>query len=233
MAEFIGQYSWREEFLGIYNDLLAGNNHNIVFRAPSGYGKTHLALRTLNCLGVDSGVYYFPSADGLSLDPPFRPVKRIHIVDEAHNLKNQEWFYPYLDVGTYTWFFLTNESGNLKEPLINRCIQFIFQPYTVAELAQIAGGNLEKYNLQESLLQEIGRRCIHPRDVKNICERLIVIFNTRFVPRNLSELEQILSGVMGIDSDGLTSMDRSYLEFLPHCWRNGVIRYNFIWHKIR
>jgi hypothetical protein len=212
--EFIGQESWREEFLGIYNELLKGNNFNIVFRAPSGYGKTFLALRTLNCLGTKNGVYYFPSADGLSLEPPFRPVKRIHIIDEAHGLKNQETFYPLMDMGTYTFFFLTNESGLLKEPLMNRCIQFIFTPYTEEELTQIAKYSLEKYHLSDSLLQEIGKRCIHPRDAKNICQRLSIIFNSHFVPKTVEELEYILSVIMGIDKDGFSTLEKTYLDFL-------------------
>jgi len=212
--EFIGQTSWKEEYLGIYNEMLRGENFNIIFRAPSGYGKTLLALRTLNCLGVDTGVYYFPSADGLSLEPPFREWKRIHIIDEAHGLKNQEFFYPLMDIGKYTFFFLTNESGLLKEPLINRCIQFIFQPYTPEELTQIIEFVLRKYNLPYELLLEIGRRSIHPRDAKILGQRLSIIFNNYGTPKTIDELDNFLSRIMGIDQDGFSPLERTYLEFL-------------------
>lgn len=232
MIEFIGQEKiWTEVSLVVEDIKNNGNNHSIIFRAPSGYGKTTLALMCINFIGLNKSMYYFPSDDGLGMTPPLNLNKKISILDEAHRYKNQERLYPLMDSGEYSWFILTNETGSLKEPLVNRCIQFIFQPYTKENLSKIAENSLATYKFPQEFLSEIGKRCIHPREVKITCERLRIVFNNYLIPKTLEEFNSILEEILGINDNGFTVMEENYLNFLGKV--GGVASLNTIANGLR
>lgn len=213
--QFVGQFRIKRELEILIADINLGHNHNILFRAPSGYGKTRLALICLKLLeNYGTGMYYLPSPDGLNLVPNFSRTRKIHIIDEAHKLKSQENLYPLMDCGEFTFFILTNESGELKEPLSNRCIQFIFDPYTLDDLTYMTACQLREFNFPEALTNEIGKKCIHPREVKIMCERLVPIFRAYKIPRTVEEMNEIISEFLRIDLDGLDESERNYLSFL-------------------
>ena len=211
---FIGQERILREIALITDDINAGNNHNILFRAQSGYGKTHLGLSILLFLGSERGTYYLPSSDGVELNPPFMEDKLIHLVDEVHTYKNQEQLYPLMDSGRFSFILMSNETGQLREPLINRCIQFNFEPYTAENINQIVELKLNKYNLDRLLIEQIGSKCSTPREVKILCERLMIIFNNYLLPDSPQELERILEEIMGISQEGLTTLELDYLNLL-------------------
>lgn len=208
--EFIGQEAILNELNYLITAVNNGENFNVLFRAPSGYGKTTLGLICLKRLGLDNSFYYIPEDGKLNY---FYPERRIHFLDEIHTLVNPETIYPTLDTGNFTFFLATNESGNLKEPLVNRCIELIFAPYSENERFQILKTYLQ-HDLEEEFLLDILSRTTTPRNIKNTCRRLDYIFKSMGIPSSLEELNNILEGVMQIRTGGLTNLDRVYLEFL-------------------
>lgn len=192
-----------------------GDNYNILFRAPSGHGKTTLALRCMNVLGFENCAYYLPNIDGNDLDSEFDVEKRIHTVDEVHGLKSPEFLYPLMDTGEYSFFIVTNESGKLKEPLRNRCIPFIFHPYTLEEISQIVRDSLQNFKIPNEFTIEIANRSRgNPRIAKKTCERLGYVFRSYDIPEDLESFIIILEEVLYIKEKGLTRFDEIYLEFL-------------------
>jgi Holliday junction DNA helicase RuvB len=120
-----------------------------------------------------------------------------------------------MDSKRYVFLLASNESGELKEPLKNRCIQFIFSPYSNQDMNLIVSDILNKYNLSEEVTNEIASRCRStPRIAKVVCERLSYIFKSYLVPRNLAELDQILNGILNIRANGINEMDQIYLNYL-------------------
>jgi len=203
---FIGQSKIVTEIRKLMQSIEQGNNYNILFRAPSGYGKTTLALMMAAQLGVDNCTY---DTGSMAKFRERRNYRRIHIIDEVHEIKEPEYLYEFMN-GRYTFILLTNESGILKEPLQNRCIQFIFENYTAEEL---------KYMIQTFLPCEVNSEIINsiyrrskgnPRIANMICKRLSYIAVT-YTPK---EIESILDDVINLDKDGLTYLDKKYLDFL-------------------
>jgi len=68
-------------------------------------------------------------------------------------LKEPEFLYYFLDSGKFTFFLLSNESGNLKEPLINRCIPFIFHPYSQKEINLMVKTRLNFFSFSRIFLR--------------------------------------------------------------------------------
>jgi Holliday junction resolvasome RuvABC ATP-dependent DNA helicase subunit len=112
--------------------------------------------------------------------------------------------------GQYTFIFLTNESGILKEPLLNRCIQFIFENYTEQELKYMIESFLPG-KVSPEIINSIYRRSKgNPRIANMICKRLSYMA----VTYSTEEIENLLDDVISIDSNGLNYQDLKYLEFL-------------------
>jgi len=210
---FIGQ----ESIIGEIDTILpviknSEENINILFRAASGYGKTTLAFLCLNYLGFDNSYMYLPE-DG-KLVPQFRRDKRFHFIDEVHTLESPEFLYPILDSGKYTFIFATNESGDLKEPLLNRCIQFIFSPYSEENITQIVRECLGE-NISNEYVAEISSRSrLNPRVAKILCKRLNLIFKNRGVPQEMDDLRNLLTNFLNIKEGGINKLDEIYLEYL-------------------
>lgn len=212
--EFIGQKNIIKELGYLLSDVLDGRNYNILFRAPSGFGKTRLGLLCLNYLGLSESRYYIPNSKG-EIEEEINLEKRFHFIDEIHILETPEILYPIMDSRKYTFILASNESGNLKEPLINRCVPFIFAPYTKDELIQMVKNHLEMFHLSDDLILEITERCKNnPRIIKINCERLSYIMRNRGVPRDKNDLLSILENIMHIKYGGLNRLDEIYLDYL-------------------
>lgn len=212
---FIGQERIKRELQAILKDVIDLNaNLNILFRAPSGCGKTTLGLLILWNLGIENCVYYVPDNDGLIY---FNKDKRFHFIDEIHTLKNPETLYQLMDSGEYCFFLASNESGILKEPLRNRCINFIFDAYTKEEMSQIVTSNLKNWGLSDNMIEvicECSRNT--PRVAKVLCQRLDHVFRNIFYPKTTDELRKLLNEIIDIKSDGTTRQDLIYLQFLEN-----------------
>lgn len=188
-------------------------NLNILFRAPSRYGKTTLALLCLDFLGMNNSMIYFPSKG--ELNTKFRENKRFHFIDEIHTLPEPEFLYPLMDSNKYTFFFATNESGSIKEPLANRCMQFNFTPYSPEEMQEIVRINLGDNRATNDMIIEISSRCRNsPGVAKLICRRLQFAFKRFGFPTSLEELRNIFDNYLDIREGGLTRQDVLYLEYL-------------------
>lgn len=211
--EFIGQESILEELRYLLADIREGRNYNILFRAPSGFGKTTLGLICLNSFGLNDSYYYIPDNDGIINLDAIRE-KRFHFIDEIHMLKTPEPLYQYLDSNQYTFILASNESGNLKEPLINRCIPFIFEPYSDDELYQMTRKYINNPDLPDDFVLEVSRRCKrNPRIIKITCTRINYIIKNYKINSD-DDYMRILEDILQIRGGGLNRHDLIYLEFL-------------------
>jgi Holliday junction resolvasome RuvABC ATP-dependent DNA helicase subunit len=180
---------------------------NILLSAPSGWGKTRMGLLICNYLSPKGNFQYtIASEEGT----PFAETIRIHLIDEVHQIKNPESLYGYMDKGTYVIILSTNDTGNIKEPLLNRCIPLIFAEYSIKELRKIAR-DAYTYPVSDDFIDEIikaGYR--NPRIILSLCYRLSIYTKQRGVPENIIDL---LRDFFGIE-DGLDAAARRYLETL-------------------
>jgi Holliday junction resolvasome RuvABC ATP-dependent DNA helicase subunit len=214
--KFVGQSNVVQELKALIEPIQGGLNLNLLFRAPSGYGKTCLAINSSltfanhDCNNIE---YLLPNESG---NISINPNKRFHIIDEAHLLKNQELLYPAMDSHKHFFYILTNESGELKEPLQNRCINFIFHDYTEEELIEIIKDSISSaiFKLDTLELKEIVRNCNgNPRIAKQIISRLYNLFSTYGTPRDYHDITYLIENILQIQ-DGLNLEHRRYLDFL-------------------
>ncbi len=183
------------------------HSFNILLRARSGYGKTTLAkifLSDLEKLWGYEACQYEPGEER------FSPLYRVHFYDECHLIKNPEFLYRYMDSGRYIFVFASNLSGSLKEPLINRTIQFYFEDYTEEHIKLILESKLPY--LSKPNIEFLSDKCrLNPRIATKIAERL----NFALKKQNPSPemLKKILTS-MGIYDKGLTRQDLKYYQCL-------------------
>jgi len=210
--KFYGQKEIIDELTILSKKVLAGNNYNILIKGKSGSGKTTLAKMFLSWIvSYNNGIIILPQADQ-EFSESFKE-KRFIIIDEVHELTKPEWIYPYLDRGDRTFILVTNESGELKEPLVNRCIPLTLKPYTRDELYWIAQNNIKKsIKLTPEMvwrIVEVGKE--NPRIIKlNICKRLKYVIEKS--PESFEEFESYLNKIGYID--GLDPLEKEYLKVL-------------------
>lgn len=203
---FIGQKKIIKELNLLLNFIKKGNNANILFRAPSGYGKTTLGLICLHLL--KNSRYYL----GDEFFTHFDKKKQVHFIDEIHLIKNPEPLYPLMDKGEFTFIFATNESGSLKEPLKNRCVQFVFENYTENELKMIAKDSL-KGNFSDKILEYIIKKGMgNPRIIKSICFRINYIVDTVIKNENEDELLYLINNTLNLGEEKQINIYLSFLE---------------------
>lgn len=218
MPRFIGQEHILKELQGITSKLLLKEyNTNLLLRAPSGYGKTTLATIIANKVdpGYRNSAYYIPDNEGTV---PFDSSKRFHVLDEVHLLKTPESLYDKMDSGKYTFILATNESSRLKEPLVNRCIQFLFRKYSNQEAIEIVRQYIN--SLTESQYEFVRNNSNNnPRVIKKLCERLSVITDNKQVTDQ--ELKSIFKDIFQIEG-GLNEFHRRYLDFLRKAGQSSI-----------
>ena len=210
---FIGQERIIKELRLLIYHIQRGENVNILFRAPSGYGKTTLGLL---CLHTLKDAKYYLGSDFFSF---FDRTKRVHFIDEIHTIKEPESLYPLMDTNKYTFIFASNESGTLKEPLRNRCIQFVFSEYTEGELKKIAKHHL-RHNFGDDILDYIVKKGFgNPRIIKNICFRINYITHSGDIPKSREEFISLVENTLDLGEENYINM---YLSFLKKVGRAGL-----------
>lgn len=220
---FIGQEELVNNIHYLVDDIELGNNYNFIFRAPSGYGKTYLAARIVHFIHFKTLTRSYISFTGDKWR--YFPDKRFQLIDEVHLLKDPERIYPLMDSGEHTFMLMSNEYSELLEPLVNRCFAFNFAPYRREDLAKIAAKFLEKHNVILTIeMMEIlvDNSRLMPREVINLCKRLIVIFRQNGKPNSVEELERYLFQFCGIRPGGFSANDEAYINFLQENGRAGL-----------
>jgi Holliday junction resolvasome RuvABC ATP-dependent DNA helicase subunit len=175
--------------------------------APSGYGKTRMALLMCNYLCRDGKFNYILCDRG---EHKFNPQYRVHFYDEVHKLENPEFLYPIMDSRKYVIILATNESGNVLEPLWNRCVPLLFSDYSTEELRYIIRRAFP-YNVDDAFIDavvEAGSR--NPRVILSITHRLCTYVRQRGIPTDITE---VLRNFFGIE-DGLDIASRRYITYL-------------------
>jgi Holliday junction resolvasome RuvABC ATP-dependent DNA helicase subunit len=209
MKGMVGQVKILTEIKMIAEEIKTGNNLNVLLIAPSGYGKTTLAVKLLGNIGWDECEMSGPDQ---MFD--FDSNKRVHFMDECHLDPAPEEIYPDMDSGEHTFIFATNFPGKLREALGRRCITLIFEKYTLEEATQIAIDRLKfevPYEVAQRLAEKAGN---NPGMVVNYVTRLNIIFKHMAVPKTVVELDQLMYSVMNIDAAGLNPNERKYIDFL-------------------
>ena len=212
---FFGQHEVVETLHYLVDDIETGNNYNLLFRAPSGYGKTYLARRICYFIYFKTGNKSTIAFTGDKYK--YYSGKRFQLIDEVHLLNDAERIYPAMDSGEHTFMLMSNEYSNLLEPLVNRCYIFNYAPYEIPELMIMADKFLsrDRYSLPQELLQVIVENSrLMPREVINLCKRLKVLFRQRGKPETVEEMEELLFNYTGIRRGGFTLYDEAYLNFL-------------------
>lgn len=182
---------------------------SILFRGPSGYGKTELATKCCKFLVGDA--YQYCLGDKLK----FNRESWVHFIDEIHLMENPEILYPVIDSNNYVFIFATNFDSLLPEALTNRCNSFIFVEYSDSELLEIFN-----YHSKLRYPNNVARYII---DVANRNPRVIVktFINTlkmhyikqENIPENEQEIIDTINKLFGIE-EGLDRVARLYLDTL-------------------
>jgi len=204
---FIGQEKIKRELGALMPEIKRGINYNILLVAPSGYGKTTLAYKLLGMLPNDQSEVSGPP------DFNFNPYLRVHFMDEMHELGSPEALYPYLDSRRYVVILATNETGSLKEPLVNRCIPLIFEPYSKSEMKRIIYSRLPR--MPDLFVNDLVKYTkYNPRVADMLCQRLDYVIDVNGMPENLEMLHEVILNTLNISEDGLGPLERRYVDFL-------------------
>lgn len=221
---FYGQQKILRELQYLLPEIQSGRNISILLSAPSGHGKTTLAYYILNILGWNDSQISMPP------NFPYDSSKRVHFFDEAHMLENVEALYEIMDAGSNVILLATNETGLLKEPVVNRCIPLIFEPYSEDDIFYIVRDCMAEFNLSDEMLRGIVTRSkLNPRIAKTTSMRLQYIFRQGGVPKTISDLDNIIFDILNIDPSGLNPVDRTYINCLKNS--NGRASLSMIAHS--
>jgi len=208
--KFLGQPSIMKQ-LGIYLPQLYAEKTgmNFLVTGPSGYGKTLLVLSCCNYL-ANKGRFQYTSPSPEKGLVKFDLTSWVNFIDEVHELKSPEFLYPILDKKEHVIFLATNESGLLKEPLVNRCIPLIFEEYSKEDLLLILR-EAYKYPVSEEFLLEIIKAGNNnPRLIISLAQRLNMVTKQIGIPSNIKVTLEEIFGIR----DGLDLASQRYLEIL-------------------
>ena len=202
LDNFVGQERLKNE-VSIYMEAMVHENLNLMIKGLSGYGKTYLAQIIFSYLFHKTEVsfyYYLCEKDMDEIETDIRNL----FLDEVHVIKEPEFLYPILDSNKHNMVLATNEYYNLKEPLINRCINLQIEEYTEDNLAEISSRFFWKKNMEipDEFAFRIAKVSRFPRETLSISKRLYIIFRSRGMPNSLDGLNNIIKNTLGIDEKG-------------------------------
>ena len=218
----VGQTRLKPELSAYMEAMKGGEPMNLMIRGQSGYGKTYLAHIIAKYVGRLSTRVLYLGEECIEL---FQPAADIHILDEIHEVSHPEPLYPYMESGRYIFILLTNEFGQLKEPLMNRCIIIDLEPYTDEELAVLVSRVFREHDVEVDLIQclEVATYARgNPRVAKVLAKRLSLFFRMEGKPLDVEELRQVLEDSFQISQGGFTNFDKQYLSFLAKTGKAGL-----------
>jgi Holliday junction DNA helicase RuvB len=217
---------------------------HVLIDGPPGLGKTTIAgaiaselntnLYTVNAANIRSIKNILPYLMGIE-------AKSVLFIDEIHRLPKivEEFLYPVMedftlnitldtkpetiDLPMFTIIGATTSGGSLSQPFYDRfTIKEHLSFYTPDELAELAGSNANKLGLiiEKSDLLEIAKRSKGTPRILNA--RLQWYKNyTAFYENKKIDIDEIFNS-QGIDSRGLDTYDRLYLEVLQKSRGNAL-----------
>ena len=215
-----------------------------LFYGPPGTGKTTLANAIANEMGCSLQIANGANLRTIkNLLPYIMRVEdhSILFIDEIHRMTNivEEFLYPVMedfkvdmsisgkeifgetlsiDIPRFTLMGATTEYGSLSKPLIDRFQhKHTLKLYNKVELQQIVNINSKKLNLKMSdkasvFVTKVSRGT--PR-IANAALEWLRDYRIAQGSETLSESDvETAMSMKGIDSDGMTEMDRKYLKTL-------------------
>ena len=215
-----------------------------LFYGPPGTGKTTLANAIANEMGCSLQIANGANLRSIkNLLPYIMRVEdhSILFIDEIHRMTNivEEFLYPVMedfkvdmsmsgkeifgetlsiDIPRFTLMGATTEYGSLSKPLIDRFQhKHTLKLYNKVELQEIVNINSKKLNLKMSdkasvFVTKVSRGT--PR-IANAALEWLRDYCIAQGSETLSESDvESAMGMKGIDSDGMTDMDRKYLKTL-------------------
>jgi Holliday junction DNA helicase RuvB len=217
---------------------------HVLIDGPPGLGKTTIAgaiaselntnLYTVNAANIRSIKNILPYLMGIE-------AKSVLFIDEIHRLPKivEEFLYPVMedftlnitldtkpetiDLPMFTIIGATTSGGSLSQPFYDRfTIKEHLSFYTPDELAKLAGSNANKLGLiiEKSDLLEIAKRSKGTPRILNA--RLQWYKNyTAFYENKKIDIDEIFNS-QGIDSRGLDTYDRLYLDVLQKSRGNAL-----------
>lgn len=184
---------------------------NLLFRGPSGYGKTHLAKECCKFLVRDK--YDFCLGKNFKFDRD----SWVHFIDEIHGMESPEILYPLMDLGVYVFIFATNFDSILPEALSNRCRNLTFGEYTDDELKDIFRFHSKLKYPDEVLSHIVNISGRNPRVItKTFGEALKMHYRKQEnIPQDYNEIINTINRLFGIEGD-LDRIARQYLDSLEN-----------------
>lgn len=208
--KFLGQTAIMNQLSILIPDIVNNDRGvNILIRGPSGWGKTRLATMICNVLAGRN--FQFSIADKSIFDESFR----VHLIDEAHLLKEPEVLYPIMDSGRYVMIFTTNSVTVLPEALVRRCYNFNLAPYTKEELIIMAGNALWDRLSGDCVSLIVDSANGSPAILMSIIQRINLYQRNKRKINSVGELIEVLKNYVGI-VNGLDEAARRYLECLKN-----------------
>lgn len=212
---FLGQQKIRNQLEFLLPQLMKNEEMGIamLFRAPSGYGKTTMALKIANFL-TGGDFFYGIAKDGMSLDLR----KRVVFIDEIHNMKSPEVIYPLLDKRDHVFLFATNDVAILPDALTRRCdFVFIFEPYSSDELAEMCRVRIGDKSIPRDFIDYIvessGR---NPGILRNMSNKVVMFLSAYpniLKGMDLDSFKDLMDKVFGIQ-DGMDQLCVRYIDVL-------------------
>lgn len=213
--KYVGQEHLFKEIEIIAQKIDEGQNFSFIIKGGSGMGKTTLALHLMGKFchfsqrELDKFGQYSVASDTVEFTPEMLQNKRFFILDEIHTVENIEYLYQFLDSNKYTFIFCTNQSGELPEALINRCIVFNLTRYEEEDIVEIVK---QFYNTSDDNIAKViaNNANLNPRVAIQYSKRLNNINPSVSSPE---EMKRLMKSFLGVE-DGLTIECNIYLSFL-------------------
>lgn len=207
---------------------------------PPGLGKTTLANAMANDLNVDITILNGGNIKSpKDVIPHLMKIKhgQIIFIDEVHRIpiKVEEFMYPVMedyrmdiggdslsvDVEPFTLIGATTLAGSLSRPFLDRFVyKYVLDLYSSDELTEILKANTTKVGLtfEESALKSLA---VRSRGTPRIANNNLLWMrdyctSIRIRRVDTSTLDRGMA-MIGIDRQGLNTLDRKYLEILKNC----------------
>jgi len=176
---------------------------NALFRGSPGSGKTLIAEYYASHIGEHH--YHFHMCSGQAIQPPDdgEPV----LLDEIHNLKNEELWYSYSPL-----IGCTTEGAPISDPLKSRMVELWMEEYTLQELTTIVVNATGLSPAVGYIIALRGRGSPRVSIQIGTQVQIALLYNSIETPTN-----RLVGGLcedMGYLKGGFTINDLSYLEVL-------------------